>query len=158
MNTTIKRYLEVDRNLNVEKPNRMFNPDGMDHTKTHRIKSIEASDEHTRIDFIFRSSMIYVNGGWIQMDRGAYIQPVGSTVKYRLLKTIGIPIAPLKHYFKRNGEYFTYTLIYPALPKNTTQINIIEKEAAGTYFNFYNVDFSSWMTVPHAADISRSQN
>ena len=158
MDTKIKKLVETDRDLKVDKPVRMFNPEGMDHTKALRIKSIEATDEFTRIDFIYRSSEIYDNGGWIQMDANAYIQPVGSTRQYRLVRAIGIPIAPLKYYFKKQGEYHTYTLIFPALPKNTTQIDIIEKLAPGTYFNFFNVDYSRWMTVPHAADLKRSDN
>jgi hypothetical protein len=158
MDTHVKKLVETDRNLKVDQPVKLYNPEGMDHTKSLRIKGIEATEEYTRIDFIYRSSMVYINGGWIQMERNAYIQPVGSTQKYRLLRAIGIPIAPLKHYFKRQGEYYTYTLIFPALPKNTTQIDIIEKLAPGSYFNFYNVDYSNWMSVPHAVDIARSNN
>ena len=37
-------------------------------------------------------------------------------------------------------------------------IDIIEKEAPGTYFNFYNIDFSTWMTIPHAGDQVMSNN
>lgn len=92
------------------------------------------------------------------MDAGAYIEPVNSNIKYGLIKAIGIPIAPKKHYFQRQGEYHTYTLIFPALPKNTTQINIIEKEAPGTFFNFYGVDYSNWMIIPHVGDLPISNN
>jgi hypothetical protein len=96
---------------------------------------------------------MYVNGGWIQMESGVFIQPANSSQKYGLVKAIGIPIAPMKHYFNRPGEHYTYTLIFPALPKNTMKINIIEKEAPGNFFNFYGIDYSNWMTVPHPADL-----
>jgi hypothetical protein len=122
------------------------------------MKSIEFSEEYTRIDFIYRSPKAYQNGGWIQMDRNAYIQPMGSTTKYRLIRAIGIPTAPLKHYFKHQGEYHSYSLIFPALPSRTSKIDIIEKEAPGTYFNFYAIDYSNWITVPHPMDISQSNN
>lgn len=158
MDTKIKKLVETDRNLKVKKPARLYNPEAMDHTIGLRVKAIEATDEYTRIDFIYRSSMIYIDGGWIQMDANCYIQPVGSTTRYRLIKAIGIPIAPLKHHFKKKGEFHTYSLIFPALPKNTVKIDIIEKMAPGTYFNFYNVDYSKWMSVPHAADLPRSKN
>jgi hypothetical protein len=92
------------------------------------------------------------------MERNAYISPVGSNTKYRLLRAIGIPIKPRKHYFKKEGEFHTYSLIYPALPLETTSINIIEKEAPGTYFNFYGIDYSKWITVPHPMDVSKSKN
>ncbi len=158
METKFKKYIEKGIQEKIETSTKVYNPEGMDFRNDHRIKSIEATDEYTRIDFIYRSSKIYDNGGWIQMDKGAYIQPVNSEARYGLVKAIGIPIAPTKHYFKKQGEYHTYTLIFPALPKNTTKINIIEKEAPGTYFNFYGIDYSTWMTIPHAADLPTSKN
>lgn len=158
METKVEKHIEKTIQEKLEKPIRLFSPDCMDFKNDLRIKSIEATEEYTRIDFIYRSSKIYINGGWIQMDAGAYIQPVNTNIKYGLVKAIGIPIAPDKHYFNRQGEFHTYTLIFPALPKNTTKINIIEKEAPGTYFNFYGVDYSTWMTIPHAADLPISNN
>jgi hypothetical protein len=158
METTIKQLIETDRNLKIDSPVRLYNPEGMDYKNGLRVKSIEATAEYTRIDFIYKSSMIYDNGGWIQMDPNSYIQPIGSCTKYKLVKSIGVPQTPLKHYFKRQGEYYPYTLIFPALPKDTKAIDIIEKLAPGSYFNFYNVDFSTWMAIPHAADLPRKNN
>lgn len=158
METKIEKQIEKSIKEKQSKPIRLYNPGCMNHKTDLRIKSIETTEEYTRIDFIYRSSMIYINGGWIQMDGGSYIQPVNSNLKYGLIKAIGIPIAPKKHYFNRQGEYHTYTLIFPALPKNTTHINIIEKEAPGSYFNFYGIYYSNWMTIPHPADLSISNN
>ena len=158
MEVEILKINETELNKKESVYVKLYNPEGMDFTKSLRVKFIEVTDEYTRIDFIYRSSMIYENGGWIQMERDAYIQPKGSSTKYRLVKAIGIPIAPLKHYFKRQGEYHPYTLMFPAVPKDTKRIDIIEKLAPGTYFNFYNVDYSQWMTVPHAADLPRKNN
>lgn len=158
METKIKKHIEQSIQEKIETSTKLYNPEGMDFRNDHRIKSIEATDEYTRIDFIYRSPTEYANGGWIQIEKGSYIQPVNSNVKYGLIKAIGIPIAPAKHYFNRQGEYHTYTLIFPALPKNTAKINIIEKEAPGNYFNFYGIDYSTWMTVPHAADLPVSEN
>ena len=158
METKIEQLIETDRELKIDLPARLYNPECMDHTKSLRIKSIEATAEYTRIDFIYRSSTFWDNGGWIQIEQDSYIQPIGSSTKFKLVKTVGIPITPLKHYFKRKGEYYSYTLIFPALPKNTKKIDIIEKLAPGTFFNFYNVDFSSWITIPYAADLAKSEN
>lgn len=158
MEIQIEKLVETDRNIEIEIPLKVYNPDGMDHRQSLRIKSIEATDEYTRIDFIYRSSEEYENGGWIQIDKDSYIQPKGSSRKYRLVKAIGIPLAPLKHYFKRKGEYYSYTLVFPAVPKNTLSIDIIEKLAPGLFFNFYNIAYSKWMSVPHAADIQRASN
>lgn len=158
MDTNIEKLIELDLNESKSGTIKLYNPNGMDFTKSLRIKCIEANEEYTRIDFIYQSSRIYENGGWIQMEADAYIQPKGSSTKYRLVRAIGIPISPIKHYFKRQGEFHPYTLIFPALPKDTKSIDIIEKLAPGTYFNFYNVDYSKWMTVPHAADLPIKSN
>jgi len=158
MEVKIEKQMEVLRETSVPSTIKLNNPGALDHKIGHRVKSIEFSEEYTRIDFIYRSSMDYQNGGWIQMDGNAYIQPVGSTTKCRLIRAIGIPIEPLKYYFKHQGEYHSYSLIFPALPSGTTKIDIIEKEAPGTYFNFYAIDYSKWITVPHPMDISQSNN
>jgi hypothetical protein len=158
METKIEKIIEKSIKEKEARPIRLFNPECMDFKNNHRIKSIEATEEYTRIDFIYRSSNIYINGGWIQMDGGSYIQPVNSNVKYGLIKTIGIPIAPQKYYFRRQGEFHTYTLIFAALPMNTSKIDIIERKGGYNCFNFYNVDYSKWMTIPHAADLPMSEN
>ena len=158
MEVKIEKMREVFRETETKEAVTLYNPEALDHTLSHRMKSIERTDEYTRIDFIYRSSELYENGGWIQMEGNAYISPVGSSIKYRLIKTIGIPLTPLKHYFKNKGEFHTYSLIFPALPSDTKKIDIIEKLAPGNYFNFYGIDYSKWITVPHPADIAQSRN
>ncbi len=158
METDIKKTVKKKPVVKVKKSLKRYSPEGMDHKNDHRIKCVEATEEYTRIDFIYKASMKWDNGGWIQMDKSAYIQATGSSEKYYLVKALKIPLAPSKLYFKRKGQYHTYTLIFPALPSSTTSIDIIEKEAPGTYFNFYKVNFSAWMTVSHVADIPRGKN
>jgi hypothetical protein len=158
MEVKIEKMTEVFRETETKEAVTLYNPEALDHTLSHRMKSIERTDEYTRIDFIYRSSELYENGGWIQMEGNAYISPVGSSIKYRLIKTIGIPLTPLKHYFKNKGEFHTYSLIFPALPSETKKIDIIEKLAPGNYFNFYGIDYSKWITVPHPADIAQTRN
>lgn len=158
METAIEKFIEESIEKKTKEPKKFYNPERLKPSQNLRLKSIELTEEYTRIDFHYQSSYIYDNGGWIQIHEGSYIQPVGSSQKYGLLKAIGIPMAPMKHYFKRQGEHYTYTLIFPALPKNTQKINIIEREGPGNFFNFYNVNYSSWMAVPHAADLPISNN
>jgi hypothetical protein len=158
MEVKIEKQNEVVHETKTSTKVKLYNPAALNHHLEHRMKSIEITDEYTRIDFIFRSSKVYINGGWIQMERDTYISPTGSSMKYRLIRAIGIPIAPIKHYFKNQGEYHTYSLIFPALPTGTERINIIEKEAPGSYFNFYGIDYSKWMTVPHPMDVAKSKN
>jgi hypothetical protein len=139
METTIKQLIETDRNLKVDSPVRLYNPEGMDFKNGLRVKSIEATAEYTRIDFIYKSSMIYDNGGWIQMDSGCFIRPIGSETRYRMVSAINIPLAPSKYYFKSKGQVHHFSLLFPPLPKSVKQIDIIERFSEGTYFNFFRV-------------------
>lgn len=103
------------------------------------IEKIILHDNYTRIDFVYIASHEYINGGWIQMNPNCFIRPVGSDAYYKLLKAINIPIKPSKFYFQSQGQLHNYTLIFPALPKDTKQIDIIENFTEGDYFNFFNV-------------------
>ena len=158
MDTKIKKLPELPKRKELDKPFKLYNPDALDHTKDLRLKGIELSDEYTRIDFLYRSSSVYTNGGWINIKSTSYIRPVGSDQKFGLIATEGIPIAPQKHYFKAQGVLYPYTLIFPALPKGTKCIDIIEDLASGNHFNFFNVFYSRWMTVAHPLDIQRNNN
>ena len=108
------------------------------HVSEFKIMRIETVENYTRIDFV------YCNGryAWVQIDPNSFIRPVGSDVKYPLIKAQGIPLAPQKHFFRTANEIFYYTLYFAALPKSVKSIDIIEKEVEGlrhNYFNFYGV-------------------
>jgi hypothetical protein len=103
------------------------------------IEKISLEDEVTRIDFVYIAPKKYLNGGWIQIDSGCFIRPIGSEVCYKMIRAINIPITPLKYIFKRCGEVHHFSLLFPALPKNVKHIDIIERLAEGTYFNFFKV-------------------
>jgi hypothetical protein len=103
------------------------------------IEKISLEDEFTRIDFVYIAPKKYINGGWIQMDSGCFIRPKGSETRYKMVQAINIPITPAKYHFKSKGQVHHFTLIFPPLPKNVKQIDVIEKLAEGTYFNFFRV-------------------
>jgi hypothetical protein len=129
---------------------RLFNPSIYDNKSNAMIKTIDLNEEYTRIDFNYRSSDEYINGGWIQMERNSFIRDTLTKRTYPLLFALNIPIAPQKHHFQRKGQAHTYTLVFPALPKSTKSIDIIEKEAPGTYFNYYNIEYQRWINIePH---------
>ena len=113
---------------------------------THKSNSspdvlrIENDEEFTRIDFIYQARSYYINGGWVQISKDTFIRPCGSESKFKLLKAVNITIAPVKHYFKSTKELLCYTLYFPALPKGTSKIDIIESETPGeNWFNFFGV-------------------
>lgn len=136
---------------------KLYNPAALDHRKHHRIKSIELNERYTRIDFLYRSSELYINGGWIQIDKDTIIRDSRGD-SYYLYKAYNIPYAPNKLYFSACGQLHHYTLVFPPLPKHVRSIDIIEKEAPGTYFNFYNVRFAKWMQLEHPLDLSKCKN
>ena len=158
MDTNIKRHLEESIREKQGRVLKLYNPGKPHMGRNARISGIELADGYTRIDFSPRSPELYVNGGWVSIEAGSYIQPVGTEERYGMIEAIGIPIAPKKHFFNRPGEFLTYTLVFPALPKSVRKINIIEKEAPGNFFNFYNLDYSAWMTVPHPLDVPVGKN
>lgn len=104
------------------------------------IETISLEDDFTRIDFVYIAPFGYRNGGWIQIDPGCYIRPIGTDRRYHLLQTIDIPMAPTKYYFKRSGQVLSFSLLFSALPKSVKQIDIIEKLGEGNYFNFFKVE------------------
>ena len=103
------------------------------------IEQITLNEDNTRIDFVYISPKDYKNGGWIQMDANCFIRPVGSEIRYKMKQAINIPIAPNKYHFKRSGQVLRFFLLFPALPKEVKAIDFIEKDAKGTYFNFFNI-------------------
>jgi hypothetical protein len=76
MEIKIEKQIEVLRETAVPSTSKLYNPAALDHRKKLRMKCIEFGDDYTRIDFIYRSSTVYQNGGWIQMDGNAYSQLV----------------------------------------------------------------------------------
>jgi hypothetical protein len=134
--------------LKVKRKNFVHNPKVEKGTKVdHQVLKIERGDELTRVDFMYRNPYDY--SGWIQISGNSFIRVAGSQIKLGLVKAVNIPIAPTKHFFKRKGDYLAYTLYFPALPKGTKKIDIIEREASGgTWFNFYGVSMQTvWNDV-----------
>lgn len=133
--------LETQEELLKEiEPNVFKNPISQYTPNEHMgIEKISLEDEFTRIDFVYIAPKKYINGGWIQMDSGCFIRPIGSETRYKMVQAINIPITPAKYHFKSKGQVHHFSLLFPALPKNVKQIDVIEKLAEGTYFNFFRV-------------------
>lgn len=124
-----------------EKATRTYNPKINNKSDAEvEILRIEFNDECTRIDFLYHLPAKLGNWGWVQISKYTFIRGVGTKKKLRLLKVENITIAPDKHFLKRKNEVLSYTLFFPALPKNCEKIDIIESESGATnLFNFYGV-------------------
>ena len=107
--------------------------------------------ELTVIHFITTANTIkYHAGWWVEVIGSIFIRPVGTKDKLELVYAHNIPIAPQKYYFKNRNEQLHFTLFFPALPKDTTHIDVIEVEGGSKkdYFNFYNISLSRINTAP----------
>ena len=143
-NTELKESKKKTKTL------RLFNPSLYDRNTSAKIRTIDLNEEYTRIDFKYTSSQEYINGGWIKMERNSFVRDTLSKRTYPLLFALNTPISPEKFYFRRRGQAHTYTLVFPALPQSTKAIDIIEKEAPGNYFKYFNIEYQKWINIePH---------
>ena len=158
MENIIQEFIEKTWGKNANTPFRVYNPERMGLTQLIRVKSIEKADKYTLIEFHYRTSEMYANGGWINIHPGCFIQPFATNKKMGLWKAFGVPLAPKKRYFEYIWTHHTFALLFAPLPKKTTCINIIESYRSGEQFNFRELDFSNWWTIPHAVDLPISTN
>ncbi len=158
MENIIQAFIEKTWGKSSTTPFRVYNPERMGLTQLIRIKSIEKAEKYTLIEFHYRTSELYANGGWINIHPGSFIQPFGTNKKMGLWKAFDVPLAPKKRYFEYIWTHHTFALLFAPLPKKTTCINIIESYLPGEHFNFRELDFSNWWTVPHAVDLPVSTN
>ena len=99
---------------------------------------MQVTSSRTIIDLEFDNA---VNGSsWINISPETYIVSYDTGEKYKLVLAEGIPMAPQKHnfYFSSRNEKVQFRLIFPALPKNTTNFNLIENES-GEAFRIYGI-------------------
>ena len=75
--------------------------------------------------------------GWVSIDRNTYIVSYNTGQKFGMIKAIGIPIHPQKHYFDSRYEKINFRLIFPSLSKNTTSFNLVENDTST--WNFYGI-------------------
>lgn len=142
------KTIEIEKPKIKEREKLIYNPVVKQlpaHDTGFKIMRIEMEDNYTRIDFVYNNGRF----AWVQIQPDSFIRPVGSQIRYPLMKVQGIPIAPVKHFFKNPNETLYYTLYFSALPKDVKTIDIIEKEIntpGHNYFNFYGVSMEKVRT------------
>ncbi len=87
-----------------------------------RILSVEITFARTVIELEYENLN---HLAWININPNTNIVSYNTGRKYKLTLTDGIASAPRKTYLNQKGIRFK--LIFPALPKNTTQFNLIEE-------------------------------
>lgn len=86
----------------------------------------------TIVHCLYVSKTKYINGGWVNIHPTTFLVHNEETLP--LLHAENIPIAPSMHMFKRPGELKHFTLIFPAIPKEWGQFNLIEECSSGGGF------------------------
>ncbi len=82
------------------------------------------------------------NGGyytWMTIDPNTYIKVNGK--KYSLIRAEDIAISPNRTSFSYEGETKTFTLYFPAIPKTTTSMDLIE--SVSSEWQFYGIQLKS---------------
>lgn len=106
-----------------------------------RIKKIRITDRETIVEF---SCNNLINGGyfqWININKDTYINVNGK--KYQLLRAEGIAIYPNRTEYSKPGETKHFKLIFPAIPKSTTSLDLIEPNE-GSDWQFYGISLKEY--------------
>lgn len=102
-----------------------------------KILHIDSNSEQVRIDFRYTNRYGY--GGWVRLDPKCFIRPVGTEDIITLERSEGMPLSPEQITFEKDGDVLYYSLFFPPLLKNPTEIDIIEDEEDDNSFNFYSI-------------------
>lgn len=89
-----------------------------------RITKVTITNKETIVEFKIINE---TRGGymqWMNVDANTKIEVDGQ--EFKLTKAEGIAIAPARTSFTKNGETKTFKLIFPAIPKGATSLNIVE--------------------------------
>ena len=109
-------------------------------TNDLKIMRIELDENYTRIDFVHYANRKYKNGGWVRINQDTFIRPTGTDTKLNLLKAVNIPVAPATHHYKSEKDCLFFSLYFPSLSKDITQIDIVEEGVIHhSRFRFYEV-------------------
>ena len=98
-----------------------------------KIAGVDLTPTETRVYFTYDNS--YSSSGWVQIDPKTYI--VANGTKYTMTKAEAIPLAPKKHNFTSQYEKLSFTLVFPAIPISTKQIDLIESQSSE--WKFYGI-------------------
>jgi tetratricopeptide (TPR) repeat protein len=100
------------------------------------INFIALYTDSTVISLSFENTI--AQGGWFCADKKIYIETTKEHQRFNILKAIGIPRCPDVYKFKRAGEKLIFTLVFPAIPKGTVLLNLVE-DCDKSCFNFKSI-------------------
>ncbi len=89
------------------------------------IELIE-EERYTYLHCTYITSEKYISDLYLNINENCYLVGGKSLIKLKLLNVIGIPIAPQKHYLKKQGDTLQFSLVFPAIPKEWEVFDFIE--------------------------------
>ena len=101
---------------------------------------ITITEDYTIVEC--RHSSRYGAGGWAAAMPDTFIRITGTNKRLKLIKAVGIPTYPDRHYYREKGEYLQYKLLFPPISPNTPLLDIIEIENSDKAFNFLKVQLT----------------
>ena len=102
------------------------------------IKGIELSNEYTAIYFQWTNTE-FNPSGWYAIERDAYIRDKSTGKKYTLLATDNCGVSPNPTPI-RMGETKNFTLYFPAISKDSKEIDFIESDKSD--WKYYGIKLS----------------
>lgn len=106
-----------------------------------KLYKIDVQKDQTILYFKHTAPSYFTDGGWISIMRDTYILDKATQKKLKLVKAIGIPYSPEKHYCQKVGAVVYFRLIFPAVSSTCTKIDMIECDpltnTSSTCWNFF---------------------
>ena len=114
---------ETSSNDDVNSLDKIYNYPSVSnrYDKSLTLVSVVIKSNETVLTISCKNDLV---GGWMNIDRNAYIVANGN--QYTLIRTEGIAYSPSYTHFSYRGESKTFKLHFQAIPKNTISIDFIE--------------------------------
>ena len=111
---------------------------------------IHIQSDYRQVKIDFRYTNCHGFGGWVNINPNCFIRPVGTNLHYTLISAEGITMAPENITFHKDGDILFFSLIFPPLPYDICEIDLIEDEDNNDAFNFFNVSLtmSTYNMIP----------
>lgn len=106
-------------------------------SKKLKVKSVHANAENCIIELIYTN--LYKGESWANINSETFIRIKGIEERFKLQKSIGMPLGPERTQLQKKFEVLTFKLVFPALPEGTTHFDLIENELDEEAFNLFNI-------------------
>nr|WP_295352525.1 hypothetical protein [uncultured Prevotella sp.] len=134
----IYEYTHPFDNFSYAKYSKVINNPSYESKSTHiQIAKIALSPVETRVEFKVSNVVGEKYFGWVSINPNTYIYIPSLKRKIKLTAAQNIAISPSTTDFHFANEELVFALVFPALPVNVRNFNLIESESSS--WKFYNI-------------------